>query len=91
MTRAPWAPPARRRDTLARIGRHLLVGTAAVAELLTPPPPSSRLSGRHAERGAVYGRHIRAWRCAARWRLAGAVAVTLLVAYALCGACTVIF
>lgn len=91
MTRAPWAPPARRRDTLARIGRHLLEGTAAVAELLTPPPPPTRRAGRHAERGAVYGQPVRARRRHAHVRLASGVAVVLIVAYALFGACTVLF
>ncbi|WP_033338974.1 hypothetical protein [Catenuloplanes japonicus] len=90
MTRAPWAPPPTRRELWARIGRHLLVGAAAVAELLTPPPPVHRISGRHAERGAVYGRPLRGWKRLARLRLAAAVGLVLLVTYALCGACTVI-
>ncbi|GAB7044883.1 hypothetical protein [Catenuloplanes indicus] len=88
--RAPWAPPPTRRELLARIGRHLLAGTAAVAELVTPPPPVHRISGRHADRGAVYGRPMRGYRLRARVRLALGVGLALLVLYALCGACTVI-
>jgi hypothetical protein len=88
--RAPWVSPPTRRELLARIGRHLLVGTAAVAELLTPPPPVHRIAGRHAERGAVYGRPMRGWRRRAYLRLAAGIGVLLLVTYALLSACTVI-
>lgn len=88
--RAPWAAPPRRRDTLRRIGMHLLAGTAAVAELLTPPPPVHRITGRHAERGAVYGRPMRGWRLRARVRLATGIGLALLVTYALISACTVV-
>jgi len=88
--RPPWAPPPRRRDSLRRIGMHLLTATAAVAEMVTPPPPATREGGIHQERGQVYGLPARARRYRSYLRLGCLVAVIALGGYAVICAVTLI-